>query len=182
MVQQSWDKQISNKSFLSPTGFKFSLAKKPKIDFFCDSANIPGISLGVAMQPTYLKNIPVPGDVLSFDDLVISFNIDEDMENYLEIHNWLYQFGFPRDAGQYQQLLDEDENSEGKQTAISGMSDGTLIVYSSNYRPNIQVNFKDLFPVSLTPVKFESKVNDVQYLTADAVFKYTIYEIVKIQD
>lgn len=182
MAQQSWDKQISNKSFLSPTGFKFSLAKKPKIDFFCDSANIPGINLGVAMQPTYLKNIPVPGDVLSFDDLVISFNIDEDMENYLEIHNWLYQFGFPRDASQYQQLLDEDENSEGKQTAISGMSDGTLIVYSSNYRPNIQVNFKDLFPVSLTPVKFESKVNDVQYLTADAVFKYTIYEIVKIPD
>ena len=182
MAQQSWDKQISNKSFISPTGFKFSLAKKPKIDFFCDSAVIPGINLGVAMQPTYLKNIPVPGDVLSFDDLVVSFNIDEDMENYLEVHNWLYQFGFPRDAGQYQQLLNEDENSEGKQTAISGMSDATLIIYNSNFRPNIQVNFKDLFPTSLSPVKFESKVNDVQYLTAEAVFKYTIYEIVKITD
>lgn len=179
MTYTSWDKQISNKSFLSPTGFKFTLSKKPKIDFFCDSANIPGINLGVAIQSTYLKNIPVPGDVLSFDDLVISFNIDEDMENYLEVHNWLYQFGFPRDVGQYQQLL--NESTEGKQTAISGMSDGTLFIYNSNYRPNIQVNFKDLFPVSLTPVKFESKVNDVQYLTAEAVFKYTIYDIVKLE-
>lgn len=180
MTYQSWDKQILNKSFLSPTGFKFSLAKKPKIDFFCDTASIPGINLGVAIQPTYLKNIPVPGDVLSYDDLTINFNVDEDMENYLEVHNWLTQFGFPRDLGQYQQLLDEDENSAGKQTAISGMSDASLIIYNSNYVPNVKVNFQDLFPVSLSAIQFETKVNDIQYVTAQAVFKYTLYEIVKI--
>lgn len=181
-MYSSWAKQISNKSFLSPTGFKFTLAKKPKIDFFCDSANIPGINLGVAIQSTYLKSIPVPGDVLTYDDLTLSFNIDEDMENYLEVYNWLIQFGFPRDAGQYQQLLMEDENNPGKQTAISGMSDGTLIIYNSNYRPKIEVRFKDLFPTSLSSLQFQSKVNDIQYLTAQAVFKYTIYEIVKIND
>lgn len=182
MSYTSWDRQISNRSFLSPTGFKFSLAKKPKVDFFCDSATIPGINLGVAIQPSYLKNIPVPGDVLSYDDLVLSFNIDEDMENYLEVHNWLTQFGFPRDASQYQELLNEDENNPGKQSAISGMSDGTLLIYNSNYRPTIQVNYKDLFPVSLSPVKFESKVNDVQYLTAEVIFKYTIYDIVRLNN
>lgn len=180
MTYQSWDKQIKNKSFLSPTGFKFSLAKKPKIDFFCDTASIPGINLGVAIQPSYLKNIPIPGDVLTYDDLTINFNVDEDMENYLEVYNWLIQFGFPRDAGQYQQLLDEDENSPGKQTAISGMSDASLLIYNSNYIPNIKVNFKDLFPVSLSAIQFETKVNDIQYITAQAVFKYTIYEIVKL--
>lgn len=180
MTYTSWDRQIKNKSFLSPTGFKFSLAKKPKIDFFCDTASIPGINLGAAIQPTYLKNIPIPGDVLSYDDLTINFNVDEDMENYLEVHNWLTQFGFPRDLGQYQQLLDEDENSAGKQTAISGMSDASLLIYNSNYIPNIKINFKDLFPVSLSAIQFETKVNDIQYVTAQAVFKYTIYEIVKI--
>ena len=180
MTYTSWDKQIKNKSFLSQTGFKFSLAKKPKIDFFCDTASIPGINLGVAIQPSYLKNIPMPGDVLSYDDLTINFNVDEDMENYLEVHNWLTQFGFPRDAGQYQQLLNEDENSPGKQIAISGMSDASLIIYNSNYRANIQVNFKDIFPVSLSSLQFESKVNDIQYLTAQVTFKYTIYEIVKL--
>ncbi len=182
MSYTSWDKQISNKSFLSPTGFKFSLAKKPKIDFFCDSASIPGINLGVAMQPTYLKNIPIPGDVLSYDDLALSFNVDEDMENYLEVYNWLIQFGFPKDAGQYQKLLNEDENSPGKQTAISGMSDGSLIIYNNNYNPIIKVNFKSLFPVSLSPLKFESKVNDIQYLTAEVIFKYTIYDIVRLNN
>jgi hypothetical protein len=177
----SWANQISNRNFLSPVGFKFSLAKKPKIDFFCDSASIPGINLGSAMQSSYLKNLPVPGDVLSFDDLEITFNVDEDMENYLELHNWLTQFGFPDNFGQYQQLLDEDENSEGVQTAISGMSDGTLIIYNSKYNPTIQVNFKDLFPVSISPLKFESKVDDIQYLMASAVFKYTIYDFAKVK-
>lgn len=181
MPYQSWDNQISNRSFLSPTGFKFILSKKPKIDFFCDRAAIPGITLGSAIQSTYLKNIPIPGDVLSYDDLVLSFNVDEDMENYLEVYNWLIQFGFPSDASQYQKLLDEDENSQGKQTAISGMSDGTLIIFNSNYRANVQVNFKDLFPVSLSALQFETKVNDIQYLTAEVVFKYTVYDIVKIK-
>jgi hypothetical protein len=180
MTYTSWDRQITNKNFLSPTGFKFVLAKKPKIDFFCDTASIPGINLGVAIQPTYLKNIPIPGDVLSYDDLSINFNVDEDMENYLEVHNWLTQFGFPQNAGQYQQLLDEDENIDGRQTAISGMSDASLIIYNSNYNANIKVNFKDLFPVSLSAIQFETKVNDIQYVTAQAVFKYTIYEIVKL--
>lgn len=182
MTYTSWDRQISNRNFLSPTGFKFTLAKKPKIDLFCSSAAIPGINLGVAIQPTYLKNIPIPGEILTYDDLVLSFNVDEDMENYLEIYNWLIQFGFPRDASQYQQLLDEDENSNGKQNAISGMSDGSLLIYNSNYNPIVSINFKNIFPVSLSSLQFESKVDDIQYLTAQAVFKYTIYDIVRIEN
>jgi hypothetical protein len=174
--------QITNRNFLSPIGFKFTLQKKPKIDFFSNTAIIPGINLGVAMQPTPLKALPVPGETLTFDDFTLKFMVDEDMENYLEVWNWLCQFGFPRDFGQYQQLLDEDENSKGKQNAISGMSDGTLIIYNSSYKPNIKVNFKDLFPVSLSPIQFDSTSQDVNYASAEVVFKYTIYDIIKISN
>lgn len=172
--------QIANRNFLSPIGFKFTLQKKPKIDFFSNVAMIPGISLGAAVQPTPLKAIPIPGETLAFDDFTLKFMVDEDMENYLEVWNWLCQFGFPRDFGQYQSLLDEDENSPGKQIAISGMSDGTLIIYNSNYNPNIKVNFKDLFPVYLSPIQFDSTSPDVRYAAAEVTFKYTIYEFVKV--
>jgi hypothetical protein len=180
MTYSSWDKQISNRNFLSAGGFKFSLAKKPKVDFFCNSAGIPGLNLGSAIQASYLKNIPIPGDVLSYDDLTLRFNVDENLENYLEIHNWLVQFGFPNNLGQYQQLLDEDENSNGIQNAISGMSDGTLLVYNSNYNPIIKVNFKDLYPTSLGSITFDASNTDVNYVTAEVTFKYTIYNIVRI--
>jgi hypothetical protein len=172
--------QITNRNFLSPLGFQFSLQKKPKIDFFCTSANIPGINLGVAIQSTPLKPIPIPGDVLSYEDFTIRFNVDEDLENYLEVYNWLIQFGFPSNFSQYQQLLNEDTNSEGIQNAISGMSDGSLLVYTSNYVPNLRVDFKDLFPVSLSDIIFDSTNTDVNFVTAQVTFKYTVFNIVKL--
>jgi len=172
--------QITNRNFLSPIGYQFTLQKKPKIDFFCNSANIPGINLGVAMQPTPLKALPVPGETLTFEDFSIRFVVDEDMENYLEVWNWLCQFGFPYSFEQYQELLNEDERNPRRQTAISGMSDGTLIIYNSNYVPNIKVEFKDLFPISLSSIQFDSTLTDIRYATAEVVFKYTIYDIIKI--
>lgn len=180
MSYESWNSQIKNRNFLAPTGYKFNLSKKPKIDFFCDSANIPGINLGSAIQPTPLKQIPIPGDTISYEDLVITFNVDEDLENYLEIHNWITQFGYPNDFSQYQQLLDEDKSSRGRQNARSGMSDATLIIYNSNFLPNLKVTYKDVYPSSLSEIKFESKTQEVRYVTASAVFKYTIYDIVKL--
>lgn len=172
--------QITNRNFLSPVGFQFALQKKPKIDFFCTAANIPGINLGVAMQPTPLKAIPIPGETLTYEDLTLRFIVDEDMENYLEVWNWLNQFGFPRDFGQYQQLLNEDENSPGKQTAISGMSDGTLLIYNNYYNANLKVEYKDLFPVSLSSIQFDTTPTEINYVTAEVVFKYTIYDIIKV--
>ena len=79
--------QIGNRNFLSPVGFKFTLAKEPKVAFFCNSARIPEINLEVVQQPTYLKDIDVPGDKLTYGDLSIRFLVDENMENYMAVHN-----------------------------------------------------------------------------------------------
>lgn len=180
MTQTPWPNQIENRNFLSPLGFKFILTEKPKIDFFCTSANIPGISLGTAIQSTPLKFIPIPGETLDYDDLTIKFMVDENMENWLELYNWLLQFGFPESFEQYQQLLNEDPQSLGVQNAISGMSDGNLIIYTSSYVPNLKVVYKDLFPTSVSSIQFESTETDVRYATATAVFKYTIYDIINL--
>ena len=72
--------QIGNRNFLSPVGFKFSLAKFPKITFFCNSALIPEITLGTYQQPSYLKNIDVPGEKLTYGDLEIRFLVDENID------------------------------------------------------------------------------------------------------
>ena len=79
--------QIQNRNFLSPVGFEFTLAKYPKAAFFCNSARIPEISLGTFQQPSYLKNIDVPGEKLEYGDLNIRFLVDENLENYMAIHN-----------------------------------------------------------------------------------------------
>ncbi len=84
-----FDNQIGNRNFLSPIGFKFTVAKNPKISFFSNSARIPEITLGTAIQPSYLKMLDTPGEIIQYGDFSLRFFVDEDMENYMAIHNWI---------------------------------------------------------------------------------------------
>lgn len=63
-MTSAFSRQIQNRNFLTPSGFEFIIAKNPKIDFFCQTANIPEIRLGTAIQPSYLKNLDIPGEIL----------------------------------------------------------------------------------------------------------------------
>jgi hypothetical protein len=172
-----FDKQIQNRNFLSPVGFKFNLARTPKVDFFANSANIPGINLGAAIQPTYLKDIPIPGDKLSYDDFDLKFIVDENLENYVEIHNWMRGLGYPENISEYNNWKYSDITN----TSDPNISDGTLIIYSSNNNHNISVKFQGLWPTSLSTITFDSTDTDVQYVTASVSFKYTIYNIINYE-
>ena len=79
-------RQPTKLDLASPQQFKFSIIKLPKVEYFCTSANVPGISMTSALQQTPLKDIPVPGDKLTYGDLEISFMVDENLDNYREIH------------------------------------------------------------------------------------------------
>ena len=177
-----FDKQIANRNYMSPLGFKLIITKTPKVDFLCQSANIPSISMGTAVQPTYLKDIPVPGDKVLYDDLNVRFLVDEKMENYLAIHKWITGLGYPESLGQYDQLKKDDNRTD---TIVEDQgdpryfnySDATLQVLNSNYKPSVLINFKDAFPISLSTLDFDVTTRDYNYFTAEVTFKYTIYNI-----
>ena len=179
-INNPFDKQISNRNYLSPVGFKLVISKIPKVDFLCQAANIPAISMGTAVQPTYLKDIPVPGDKVVYDDLTVRFIIDENMENYLSLNSWIVGLGQPESLAQYRQLEDigpkqiQRGNTDPRYIEFS---DATLQILSSNFKPNINVNFKDIFPVSVTTLEFDASQRDYSYFTCEATFKYTLYTI-----
>ena len=177
-----FDKQIANRNYMSPLGFKLVLTKTPKVDFLCQSANIPSISMGTAVQPTYLKDIPVPGDKVLYDDLNVRFLVDEKMENYLAIHKWITGLGYPESLGQYDQLKKDDNRTDAivedqGDPRYFNYSDATLQVLNSNYKPSVLINFKDAFPISLSTLDFDVTTRDYNYFTAEVTFKYTIYNI-----
>ena len=177
-----FDKQIANRNYMSPLGFKLILTKTPKVDFLCQSANIPSISMGTAIQPSYLKDIPVPGDKVLYDDLNVRFLVDEKMENYLAIHKWITGLGYPESIGQYNQLKKDDKRtdslvSDKGDPLYFQYSDATLQVLNSNYKPSVLINFKDAFPISLSTLDFDVTTRDYNYFTAEVTFKYTIYNI-----
>ena len=88
-------RQPTELDYADPTKFKFSINKLPKVEYFTTGYNLPGINLGESIFPTPLKQIPVMGDELTYENLEITFLVDEKLENYIELHNWLVGIGFP---------------------------------------------------------------------------------------
>jgi hypothetical protein len=171
--------QLSNRNLLSPVGFKFNLSKYPKVNFFSNKTSIPGISLGVAIQPNPFRDIPIPGDKLDYNDLNLEFLVDEGMENYLAIYDWLIALGYPENVDQFNALRRNDRfnPSEDAKDVYNQYSDGTIEVLNSNYNPVLIIKFKDLFPVSLNTLEFDATKRDYTYFTGMVSFKYTIFEI-----
>ena len=183
-VHPSNYQEVSNRNFLSVVGFKFLLNRCPKVDFYCNTANIPEVILGTAVQRTYLKDIPVPGDKLQYGDLNITFMVDEDMENYLQIYQWITSLGYPESLGQFDELKDTDrllpEQKPASGDTFNERSDATLMILNSDYNPSVKIKFKDVFPVSLSAVPFDVTQEQQTYYTATAVFRYTIFDVIDV--
>ena len=153
--------------------------------------NIPGLTLSENQYDTPLKNIPLPGEKLEFEDLNITFIVDENLENYIEMHEWLTACGFPKDRSQFKKFRSTTANTpvttQGTSSDIgdvkpataerSMFSDSTLTILTNKNNPVVEVRFADCFPTSLSGLSYNQNTTDVDYLTAEVNFKYKIYEI-----
>ena len=161
--------QPINTSFLSPIGFKFQLNNFPEVNYFVQSATLPGISISAIDVPTALKTIAIAGDEVTFEELSIKFIVDENMKNWLSIYDWIIGLGFPTQEGQ-EQYKKLSENSELT-------TDATLTVLTGNMNPQLNFVFKECFPLSLTSIAFDSGGTDIDYVTADVSFRYDFYRV-----
>ena len=175
MTGSPFSKQVANRNFLSGVGFKFNLTKFPKVDFFSNSARIPELNLELTTQASYLKNIDIPGERLSYGDFNLRFLVDENMENYQAVYSWLTGLGFPETTKEFAEII---KDPDGQRDPKEAFCDGTLSILNSNYREVGKVKFNDLFPISLTSLEFDATNTDVQYFTAEATFKYTLYKLI----
>lgn len=162
---------------LSPNGFNFSVSKIPNITFFCQQANLPGLTFGEPEFANPFRSIPVPGDIITYDTLQINFLIDEDMSNYRAIWNWIIALGFPQSYDQYITFVNADQSGVLNELA-KNYSDATLEILSSTNNIAATVQFVDIFPVSLDSVLFQSTNQDVPYLVGTATFRYSYYTFI----
>lgn len=167
--------QPGNINFLSPLGFRFVLKRAPNLNFFVTDVNLPDISLGFVEVPTPFKIINIPGNKLDYGDFNLTFRLDEDMETYFEIYNWLIAIGFPEGFNQYRGLSTKEPGDIEQLT-----SDATLTILKSSMIPNIEVSFEDLFPTGISNIEFTTTDTDVNYITATVSFKYKIFKVRKL--
>ena len=182
-------RQPDQLDYASPTQFKFGIHQLPKVEFFTITANLPGISMDTITVATPFKDIPTVGEKLTYENLSITFQVDEYLENYITLHNWMKGIGFPSDRSQFRTFRDITSNTPasgktpptdmvGKAIPDKALySDANLMILSNKNNPIVEVDFQNIFPISLGALDFTQAVTDVEYMTATAEFAYQIYEI-----
>ena len=187
-------RQPTKLDYASPTQFRFGIHQLPKVEFFAVTATLPAIALSDVVIPTPFKSIPMQGDQLTFDNLTISFIVDEFLENYLSIHEWLTAIGFPKTRKQFSDFKTNISNTpasarssastssdigdvQSASPANALFSDATLTIISNKNNPIVNVTFRDLYPVAMTALDYNQGATDVEYLTASVDFAYQLYEV-----
>ena len=188
-------REPSKSDYASPIQFRFKCTKLPTVEFFVQSANIPGINLGSAQQNTPLYDMPLPGDKITFAALDMSFLVDENLNNYKEIHDWILGLGFPSNNQQFQDLQSAGSDrfpGSSRSTATTGTStpqplseggiysDAILTVLNSKNIAKTEIRFQNVYPTSLGGLNYDVRQTDVDYLSASVSFNYMNYDIVQI--
>jgi hypothetical protein len=158
--------QPTNRNRLTGNKFIFGMTRCPSVTYFCQRANIPDLTMGVSVQsnPTAM-DIKRPGTRHTFGDLNISFAVDEEMKNWLEIYNWIRDLS--TDIYSRTDILPEHQKT----------SSAEIMVLNSAYRPIYKIKFYDTFPIALTGIDFDSTSPDTQSVISNATFNFTRYEI-----
>lgn len=146
---------MAQTNFLSPINFVFKLDIIPNTEYNVQHVTIPGLSLGVAYTPSPFVKIVNPGNI-EYDPIEVTFKVGENMSDYLEIFNWMVSLGHPDSLQQYKRIV----------------SDASLIILDSAKNPNMVIRFTDCFPIGLSPIEMDTTLQDVQYVTARASFKF----------
>lgn len=171
-----YNKQLTNRNYLSPGGFKFLLDRSPKTSFLCKTAVIPEITIGVIERPTPFVNVPSEGNI-QFGSFSIEFLVDENLENYLEIHNWIRGMGVPESFDERKEFNNKYSIGNMLTNFEIVTSDATLEVLNNNLNPTFDIVFKNLFPISLGSLPFDVSIGDIEPLSATVTFRYLAYEI-----
>ncbi|MCX6783409.1 MAG: hypothetical protein NTZ20_05525 [Candidatus Levybacteria bacterium] len=158
--------QPINLNFLHSTGFRFFVKKLPMTNFFTESINIPGKKITYTTQPTPNHDIPLWGNKLIYNDLTVTFMVDEDLKNYMEISDWLDGIGKPESFDQRKLLVKKERIFEGIR------SDCIISVTTNTKNPNIVFTIKDAFPTSISDLIFSTSQSSEEHLAATATFKF----------
>ena len=160
MSAEWYKEQPTNRNFLNPIGYILKLDKFAGVDFFCQSANVPDVSMPTIEVASRFRNLPmIPGCGVTFGDFTVRFIVDEDLKNYYSVHSWM------RDNGNADEMARTTPEADI-------YTNGQLHIVTSSYNPAFVVDFVDLFPVALSNLQFDATITDVEYITAEVTFKH----------
>lgn len=159
------DSLPNTQNSLSPVGFQFKAARLPSVVFFSQKVSIPALSLQPIKIGNPFNKLNFVGDHLEFGTFNVNFKIDEKMQNYFEIYDWMIACGFPDNYDQYKTI-----SSKSKADGDWIMSDASTIIFDAQNNPIISLDYKNVFPINLKADEFDARDTNISYMNAVATF------------
>jgi len=159
-----------NVNYLQPTGFKIIIERTrlPNFTFFAQTVNHPTMTVDAAEVPFRgIRSVPQPGDTLTFGELQMQAIIDEDMNSYIELYNWIK-------SSACEPIIPEAGRSEGLIPTVGDIK--VCILNSKNNVSNI-ITYQNAFPTSVGQISLESTIDIVTYPTFDVSFRFSEFTI-----
>jgi len=169
-------RQPDTNNYLSTNYFKFEISRLPLVTYYCQQVNLPSLSLSPVEQPTVFGTTAKwIGGKYTWEELNVSFLVDEDMKNWIEVFEWMEEIGtmvdfksnissqrnIPRPSGQTEDFF----------------SDSKISITNSSYKTKLEVSIHDMFPIALSGIQFNSTSSDNEPVVANVTFAYTYYSI-----
>lgn len=162
----------TNFNILSSVSFQFFILRSPNVNFHIQTAKVPGVTLGVSPAPTPFSTLKIPSEHMDWEEFSIEFLMDEDVNGYFEIWNWLVGLGRPNDSSGYKALAEQKPAS-----SLGIYSDLSLLIMDSKRNLNLQCDVQDAFPIALTTMQFDATESDLTFMPVTATFAFRRFDI-----
>ena len=139
-------------------GFRMVFHKAPNTSYFCQNFIMPSVTVSETVVNRPITDVYVPGDKISAEPLNITMLVAENMENYIEIYEWLH-------------------NSVTTNNSADKYDDITVYILSSKNNANVGVTFHNAFPVSLGSINFNVQDADITYAQVDVTFRFDYFTL-----
>lgn len=159
-----------NTNPLQATKFLLTFNRISDITYFCQTVNLPGVSLGEVDRVTPFLDMYSPGTKLNYELLDVSFVVDEAMVGWKNLYNWFTSIADPDGFG------GRDHSRELRSEKLRYFSDAKLIVLSALNNPVLEVEFRNCFPLSMSSLNFDTKSDANEIITCTATFRYESYK------
>ena len=160
-----------NTNLLQPTKFLLTFSRIPNAQYFCQTVNVPGVVLGEVVRETPFLDMYSPGTKLKYDPFDIDFIVDEELQSWKDLYKWFISIADPdgfeqRDGA----LVKQNEH----------LSDATLTILSGLNNPILRIQFRNIFPLTMSDLNFDSKESADTIMTCKATFRYESYNYLTV--
>lgn len=158
---------------LQLTGFELRIARIPNLSFFIKDVTLPSISLGETTQATPFMDIPRVGEKLTFSQLTCRLMVDEKLNNYRALYDWITGIGNPVSFNQISKWRTSQGDTSPPKSTDSDLllvSDATLAIKGQNLETAALIKIKDMWISELGTLSLTDESQETQYLYCDCSF------------